>query len=81
LLEERLLNKEDQIESQAFLIGDLLFILDPSPKLPSALVINHIVLKKANKVILIREKLSRLSQKVTLENSIMMELEISEATP
>ena len=63
------------------MIGDLLFILDPSPKLPSALVINHIVLKKANKVILIREKLSRLSQKVTLENSIMMELEISEATP
>jgi hypothetical protein len=80
-LGERLLKEEDQIEDQSFEIGDVLYILDPSPKLPSALVINHIVLKKSTKVVLIREKLSRLSPKVTLDNSIMMELEIAEATP
>jgi ubiquitin-like modifier-activating enzyme ATG7 len=55
----------------------VLYILDPSPKLPSATVINHLVLKKSTKVVLIREKLSRLSPKVTLDNSIMMELEFA----
>ena len=39
------------------------------------------MLKKPKRVILIREKLSRLSQKVTLENSIIMELGFQEATP
>jgi hypothetical protein len=57
----------------------VLYILDPSPKLPSVLVINHLVLKKSAKVILIREKLSRMSSKVTLDNSIMMELEFSDS--
>jgi hypothetical protein len=76
-LEAKLLNKENQIEIQSFVIGDILFILDPSPKLPSSLVINHICFNKSKKVVLIREKLSRLSQKVTLDNSIMMEVEIT----
>lgn len=39
------------------------------------------MLRKPKRVVLIREKLSRLSQKVTLENSIMMELGFQEATP
>ena len=79
ILGEKLLKEEDQIENQAFAIGDILYILDPSPKLPSSLVINHIIFKKSVKVVLIREKLSRVSPKVTLDNSIMMELEFAQA--
>ena len=79
VLGDLLLNEEDQIETQAFSSGGILYILDPSPKLPSSLVINHIILKKAAKVVLIREKLSQVSPKVTLDNSIMMELEFTQA--
>ena len=79
ILGEKLLKEEDQIENQAFTIGDILYILDPSPKLPSSLVMNHIIFKKSVKVVLIREKLSRVSPKVTLDNSIMMELEFAQA--
>lgn len=52
---------EDQIEKQSFFIDDILCVLDASPKLPSSLVINHICLHSAKKVLLVREKLSRLS--------------------
>lgn len=79
ILGEKLLKEEDQIENQAFAIGEILYILDPSPKLPSSLVVNHIIFKKSVKVVLIREKLSRVSPKVTLDNSIMMELEFAQA--
>ena len=65
------------MEHQSFEIENVLYLLDPSPKLPSNLIINFLALKKPNKVVLIRDKLSRLSPKVTLDNSILMEIEVN----
>ena len=61
---------EDQVERQSFTVDDVLCIFDASPKLPSVTVVNHICLAKAKKVLLIREKLSRLSGKMSLDASI-----------
>ena len=61
---------EDQVERQSFTVDDVLCIFDASPKLPSVTVVNHICLAKAKKVLLIREKLSRLSSKLSLDASI-----------
>jgi len=52
--------------------------LDPSPKLPSALVINQICKARIEKVLLIRDKISRLSNSVTLDSSIALLLEYAE---
>lgn len=67
--------EEDQIEIQSMKVGEILCVLDPSPKLPSALIINHVCKAEVGTVLLIREKLSRLSPKVTLDLSIVLNLE------
>jgi len=58
---------EDQVELQCFTLNDVLCVLDASPKLPSATVINHACLSQTSKILLIREKLSRLSGSVSLD--------------
>jgi len=65
----------DQVELSSHMVGGVLCLLDPSPKLPSALILNQVALSKAQKVLLVRDKLSRLSQKITLDASIAMVLD------
>jgi len=50
--------------------------MDPSPTMPSEMLANHLELSKFEKinVILLREKVSRLSDSLTLSNSIMMSM-------
>ncbi len=55
------------------MVDDFACFIDCSPKLPSALLSNYLFLERAEKVILIRDKLSKLSPKVKLDNSIYME--------
>ena len=55
------------------MVDDFACFIDCSPKLPSALLSNYLYLERAEKVILIRDKLSKLSPKVKLDNSIYME--------
>jgi hypothetical protein len=61
--------------------------LDPSPKLPSQLVANYIMQQFITSnddtinLILIREKLSKLSSEVNFKSSIFMNLAYTSATP
>lgn len=55
------------------MVEDFACFIDCSPKLPSALLNNYLFLERADKVILIRDKLSKLTPKVKLDNSIYME--------
>lgn len=78
-LQEALLKEDkENVELSSFMVGDCLCALDPSPKLPSAFIINQVCLTKAKKVLLIREKLSRLSTSIKLDSSIAMLLEYGE---
>jgi hypothetical protein len=56
----------------------VLCVLDASPKLPSATIINHACLSQISKILLIREKISRLSGAVSLDASIGLILEYGE---
>ena len=60
--------------------GGYLCFLDSSPKLPSSLLANHVSKRVKNlaigdstlNVLLIREKVSKLSQRLTLDNSLQL---------
>lgn len=75
---ERMTQSESQIESAFFEVGNFLCFLDSSSKLPSSLLVNGLVLhEKREEIILIREKLSKISQKMTLDNSILLKIKQS----
>jgi len=68
--------------------GGMLVFLDPSPKLPSSLLANRVAkrvlaLKDGSvlRVLLVREKISKLSDAVKLDTSLMLELGCAPGAP